>query len=49
MMDSLSILFIVVLVVFFVADAVLTYLSHRRTMKRMEEMAERMQREIDGQ
>lgn len=47
-MDSLTILFIVVLVAFFIADAALTYLSHRRTMKRMEEIAERMQREIDG-
>lgn len=46
-MDSLSILFIVVIVVFFIADAVLTYRSHRRTMKRMEEIAEQMQREID--
>lgn len=48
-MDNLTIFFIVVLVVFLVADAVLTYLSYRRTMKRMEEIAEQMQREIDGQ
>lgn len=46
-MDNLTVLFIVVLVAVLVADAVLTYRSHRQTMKRMEEVAAAMKREID--